>query len=778
MQHSATVPEKDPKAPDAYAPVGKAKELQEFVFGRIDSLKEHRKKYLPGIVKSIEDIWLEADQEYQPHELSISKGKRFEANDETGLRSRLVKVGSSDSWQSNLASPDFYVKVNTALSILIDQNPEAVFTPSSKKYEASTDLVYGMWKNSWEISGARQQLKNFVFNMSKYGTGYMRTYPKIVRTKKKVRTEFYENSPERDVYVERDLVKFNDLCRESLNPWQVWISEQARQGDPLSGDDWYFEKDYSWDKFQSEFGDYKNSRFVGKGFKVDDDRNVTIEKHPDTVTVGFYENQTLDIYACVVPSDKIVLYDSPMQNDDGMISLVSAPWTMRDDRIAYGIGLWEIIRNDSVVYDRLMNMTMDQLVLSIYKMFFYKGTDILGENGELVLSPGKGEQVMDPSGVKFLDIPGPGAEAWKGLLFLQDKKDSSSGVTPQLAGKFAGNTLGQDIQSKEAALERMKTPLEFILDALQQEAYITISWQKQLMSTPEVLEFTSPETLVDSLIEFGLTSEEIAAYLKEYDNPSKSSELLFQSPGESTGELLPDGTPAPVPTRKFANVYRETSLNLEKDDSGTLIESENRRFFRFGVDLPTHRIEWRGIVRIRPQSVLAPSKELTRRQKLDLYNLVMPAINMMLATPKMIPMMLPPTEAIIKVYEEDLKSWIDKKAFLALYQESLQPTDTTEPPKISISVKMEMLPKNVQSQILEKYAKLDMKPPLIVPMDAPPSNDPLASVSGMAKQPSMSMPVSSKRASPGEALPDFAPMAERTTLGGGQQINPMSKVQV
>ena len=70
--------------------------------------------------------------------------------------------------------------------------------------------------------------------------------------------------------------------------------------------------------------------------------------------------------------------------------------------------------------------------------------------------------MIDPAAITFLQVPGPGVESWKGLEFLQDKKDINSGVTPQLSAKFGAKTLGQDLQAKEAALERMKTPLDYI----------------------------------------------------------------------------------------------------------------------------------------------------------------------------------------------------------------------------------------------------------------------------------------------------------------------------
>lgn len=700
-----------------YSPRGEDFDVQEFISQRVMDMKAERKRNIVGAKRSIEDIWRDADNEYQPHELEMQGRRRLESNDEEGLRSRLVKVGQESEWQSNQASPDFYVKVNTALSILVDQNPEAVFIPDGKKYEANTKLAYGNWKHSWEVSGAKQQLKNFTFNLAKYGVAFMKTYPKLVEQQKQVRTEYYSDQPQNDKYETRRLVKFNDICRTSLNPWDVWVSEMTRPGDPLSMDDWYHEVDFADDKFQEEFKEYLVNVPVPAGARErpENDEVNDDEKVGGITRVGFYENQVLDLYVVFIPSHKIVLYKSPLPNDDGMLSLTTAQWSLRDDRTILGIGLYEIIKGDCVLYDRMSNMSMDQLALSIYKMFFYKGTDILGENGSLVVTAGKGVQVSDPQGIQFLNVPGPGAEVWRGMEFLQERKDTTSGVTPQIVGKSGGNTLGQDVQAKESALQRMKTPLDFIIDALQQEAYICLSWQKQTLSTPEVLEYSDEATLTASLKEAGLDEESIQKYLADASTQNPDSKLLFNGPDQmdANGQPVVDEIGVPVPPRQFANVYREMPYNLQNGDDGELIESKEAQFYRYGTDLPTNRLDWRGIIRIKPQSVLAPSKEITRRMKLDLYNLIYPSIEKMLAQPQFIPMLLPSVKQILKVYDEDINDWVDEDELMKLSDASKQPPPPPppDPPKLSFSIKLETLPPEVQLEVLKKYAGIDMKPP-------------------------------------------------------------------
>lgn len=722
MNQTTPLP-KESKVTESYAPNVKEKEVINFLSSRIHDMKEYRKQKLPGSNRTWEDVLRDADREYPPHELNFGgvERKRFEADEDAGLRSRLVRVGDDDDWQSNQATPDFYVKVNTALAILVDENPEAVFIPTASKYEKNTELAYANWKNSWEVSGAKQQLKNFIFNLAKYGTAFGRTYPKKIEIEKTIQTEYDKSSGKRKE-VKKKLIKFNDLCRASINPWNVWLSEMTRPGDPYSMEDWYFEQEYSLNQFRREFPEeqFPAAAFVREGMKVspenDQDNQDKLDKK---ITVGFYENQETDTYAIIVPSSNILLYSSSLPNDDGMLSVWFTLWTLRDDRCPYGIGIYEIIRQDAVMYDRLNNMTLDQLTLSIYKMFFYKGLNTLGENGKLKITPGGGEQVVDPKDITFLDVPGPGNEAWQGLQFLQNRKDTVSGVTQQLSGKFSGNTLGQDMEAKNAALERMKTPLDFILDALQQEAYLSLSWLKQILSTPEILEWSTVEELQAALKEAGLTPDEIDQYVAASGNPE--NELLFQ---DSDGTLDENGQPVldengqPKQPKRYANVYKETSLSLASDDKGELVESEKNRFYRFGIHIKTERLDWKGIVRVKPQSVLNPSKELSKRLKLELFNLVNPALQAMIANPSTIPVIMPSVKQILKVYEEKPSEWFDEKQLMQLYQTAMQPKETSAPPKVTLQINLKditaaMTPE--QQQVMTKY--LGIEPPLFVKAD-------------------------------------------------------------
>ena len=66
------------------------------------------------------------------------------------------------------------------------------------------------------------------------------------------------------------------------------------------------------------------------------------------ITVGFYENKKKDLYCIWIPETKKIIYYSPLPNDDGKLTLWFTHWILRDPRTIYGIGLFEILKNNKL----------------------------------------------------------------------------------------------------------------------------------------------------------------------------------------------------------------------------------------------------------------------------------------------------------------------------------------------------------------------------------------------------------------------------------------------
>ena len=565
----------------------------EFVRRRIEELKEARRIHY-GV--DLERIWSDADKDYIPHRLRTTGKRVIATDDEKGWRGTMVTLGASD-WQADISQPNPYIKIQIALSILIDRNPTGVFTAASKKFQATTNLIKQLYQRSWEVAKSRQQLKLFVYNLAKYGWAVGRTYPLRIERKVKNLTEYNPEEPEKSVWEEKTIVEYNDIMRDNLDPWNAWIDDMSKPSNQFSTRDWCWRKVYAFDQATEEFGKYKNWKYVKPG-------GVTTEKvvgpripekrfrEKDLIEIYFYENRIKDLFIVTANNIPVIIEPLPISDSQGnkKLSLWQTYWTLRHAESPYGIGIYEATRYDQAFLDRIRNMTVDQLTLSIYKMFFYQGTERLTETGDVKISPGVGKQVMDPKNIQWLQVPGPGNDAWQGIEMFKKDLDDASGITEPLMGTITGKTAFEIAQAKEAALKRLKMPLDNVEDALEQEAYITLSLINILYSIPETYKIADPQ-LIDE-------------YLREV----KGDPELYER-GEE-GDFT-------------AKVFPEFPLNLEEDEKGNLIESSDMRFFR----IKPRFLKWEGIVNVKGESTLTPSKQLDKALEMEMYNMLIPLIS-------------------------------------------------------------------------------------------------------------------------------------------------------
>lgn len=567
---------------------------------------------------NLDQIWADADRDYVPHRLKTKKGKRVIATDEDkGWRGSVIELGADD-WQSDISQSNPFVKIQTALSIMIDQNPGAVMTPMNKKYQATNEIIRQLYQRSWEYAKSKPQLKLFVYNLAKYGWACARTYPLRVTRKVKVVKKFDNEDPENTEYEEKEIIEYNDIMRENLDPRNVWIDDGARPNNPLSLNDWLFRKVYDFDKAKEEFGKYKRWEMVQAGGNTQETVSTDqggVSQNPqkdDTsknlVEVFFYENKMKDLSMVVANGVPIVMEPLPISDTKGVkrLSLWQTYWNLRHGESPYGIGIYEAIRYDQGMLDRIRNMTLDQLTLSIYKMFFYQGTGALTDTGDIKIKPGVGKQVLDPKNVNWLDIPGPGQDGYTGIQMMRQDVDEASGITAPLAGEITGKTAFEIAQAKESALKRLKNPLDNILEALNDEGYLTVSLMQLLYSIPETYEITDKRLIDD--------------YMKEIQS---DPELYEREPIAGEDGLPMFNANGTMQDKFSAKVYPEFPLNLNKDEKGNLIETEETQFFRIKPSC----LPWEGIINIKSQSLLSPSKQVEKALETEMYNLLIPLMD-------------------------------------------------------------------------------------------------------------------------------------------------------
>ena len=618
-----------------------------FVKGRVADLRSAREEQ----DFKIETLWSDADRDYVPHRLK-GKGKRVIATDEDkGWRGTLINLGESN-WQSDISQPNPYIKIQVALSILIDQNPEGVFTAGSKKFQATTELMRQLYKRSWETAKSKQQLKLFVFNLAKYGWSCARTYPLRITRKVKELIEFNQEEPDKSKYEEKEVIEYNDIFRENLDPWNVWIDDMALPNNQFSVRDWAWRKVYPLDTFKEEFVGWKLTDLVQPGGVTTEriSKNDAQErrfKEKELVEVFFYENRIKDLFVVIANGVPVVISPLPISNSKGLkkLSLWQTYWNLRSATSPYGIGIYEAMRYDQNLIDKIRNMTIDQLVLSIYKMFFFQGTQSLTETGEIKIVPGTGKQVLDPKNINWLDVPGPGNESWIGLDKFRKDLDEASGITDPLLGSVTGKTAFEIAQAKEAALKRLKNPLENISEALDTDAYITVDLAQLIYSIPEIYEIADP-----LLIE---------GYLKEIESDPQLYERETRTDEEGN-----------VSDVFKAKVFPEFPLNLDSDEQGNLIETNETRFFR----VKPKSLQWEGVINIKSQSVLGESQQVKKALELEMYNMLIPLLGNPLG-----PLVYGKTaKNLVKLYDKDPRdilpdSWLQEPEQLQAAQQAQEP---------------------------------------------------------------------------------------------------------
>jgi len=605
------MPEEKQKEPDKFIKEThlneKERELFEFVNKREEELRETKEDIFGT---NLEDIMREADSAYVPHRLKTKGKKVLVADEDEGWRSAFVDLNSEDKWQSDVAQANPFIKIQVALGILVDRNPEGVLTPNSTRFEATTAMMSQLYKKSWQMAKSKQQLKLFVFNLAKYGWACGRSYP--LKLNRPLRNEDLELS-------DKTSTPYNDVFRENLDPWHTWIDDGAKPSNPNSVNDWCWDKTYSYDGAKEEFGDSPLFKYV-KGIKIEGEGEEDKEKkhqREDQVLAKFYESLNKDLFMVKLNDIPVIIKPLPIEDNDGnkKLSLWQTYWSLRHAESPYGIGIYEAMRYDQGLLDRIRNMTIDQLTLSIYKFFLFQGTDMMTDTGKIKISPGKGKQVINPKNVNWMEVPGPGAEAWNGIDFFKKAVDDVTGITPTLMGEVTGKTAFEVAQAKESALKRLKTPLDNVTDALEDEGYITLCLIQMIYSVPELIKITD--------------SRLIEAYLEEI----KGDQALYGR--DEQGEFI-------------AKVFREMQLGLEEDNEGKLVETEKNKFLRIKPKF----LKWNGMINIKGQSILSPSKELSKALDLELVNILVPLLGQ---PPEMV---MKTAKQILKVYDKDTAKWL------------------------------------------------------------------------------------------------------------------------
>jgi len=594
----------------AYRPKKKERKRRDELLTRILELKNFRKTVASNTVNnvSIEKVWDKADRLYPPH-----------VYENEGLK----------DWQSKVSQPLGYVKLQTALSLMIDQNPSVELLPRAKHFEAKVDLFKSLYDLSFERGNGKQAFRKFTFNCGKYGWGVGRTYHrKDTRTIKELR----DYSPDSDLaWDKKEYVDFDDVYFEPLEVRDAWLDSNTKPDDYLSTNDWCWRKTYDYSTFNNVFGHLSNAKYIRPGKPIEegkDEVRIDYTGKDNQVELYFYENKEDDEFMIMDSSNSVLLLDSVLPYEHKQLSLVHTYWTLRSTDCPFGVGLMEIIEGKQELLDRITNMRMDQVMLMIYKMFFYGGAEDLGEE-DLEIEPGKGVKVYDTNNIQFYEVPGPGRDAYREEDVLRTTLDEDTGITKTLSGQPVGKTAFEASINRESGLRRMSIPLENIESAMTREAQLRIDLIPQIYREPIEL-----RKMVDGP-ELEAAKAEMAAL------GDKASD--FFATDQESGDV-------------FKKEFRRVRLPFSKKPEGTLEFTGEEQI----ITLTPEDVRFSADVKVVARSTIPVSKALMQKQKLDMFSLIaqLPYTDIKKAQ-----------ENIVKTYDEKPRDWMMSDEQIALQQQ-------------------------------------------------------------------------------------------------------------
>ena len=568
-----------------YNPSQEEKEYLEKLKDRIRDLKTYRSAIMANPydtsskARTLEETWDFDDYVSLPHKYSHPE-----------LR----------AWQANNSRPLIYSKIDTALSILVSKNPEVEMSATSKRFEKKNKLQEALYSRSWDKGNGRQQLIKFGFGLAKHGFACGRECHRYL-TEDYEEVVAYDPDTLKHLTEKKKRVIHDEAYFEVLPIRDCWFDHRAKPYDEDSIRDWSWRVRYDESSFLRFFPKerFPNAQYVlpassGSATESRSRGDIADSIHTPSVELYFYENTEDNEFA--ITDLNVVIYRGILLNRE--LSCVTGMWRIRNEDTIYGIGLPEILENDQELFDKVANMTINQIMLSISGSGFYGGTGDLKEQ-DAILEP-KIKKLRDAEKIVFPKIPSPDVMVFKALEDIKNEADEVSGVTKSLTGEIVGKTLGEAMLNKEAGLQRLKLPLQNIEFALERHAKLRLKNQQRIYSKP-----IKSEVVRNGLGE--VVDEKLwMEYVQERERLGSNATALIQKfpMNEMNGEI-------------FKNSFREERLPFEKDENGEMLPTETDQF----LEITPEEIEGEFDIKIRAFSTIPMSKELEAAKALEDFNL-------------------------------------------------------------------------------------------------------------------------------------------------------------
>lgn len=625
-------------------------------------------------------------------------------------------------------------KILIATSVLAGKTPDAQVVGDDKIYNKA---AYELWKRTWTLKGANGQntLERTYQNLLTYGWAAWRTYPRRVSVKREG----------------IDKILFDDIYREPMDPNRTWLGIGQNIGDYWSQFEVYYEKDILKSEFFKMVPDaeaYKKRKGyfdVGVTSEEAKEENQTLAEH--SFTIGYYENVMTNRYT--VKCGKFIIYDGELPNDDSYGSIMVARCFVKNILDPHGVGLYEMMRGNTALFTYINSLNAQQVEAEIFPLLF--GPQVQNGSNTYRRSP----NVINPKNPgSSIDVIKTSGNVQQGIEFAQRQKvaiEENTGVNNIVAGQNAESTLGSTVILKEAALNRLTPPRNSMMNALQTDAHITLSWIEQTYPVDKVF-------LIDK-------DEDLAAFAKQNPDYFVQSQPVIGDDG--------------IPVGQVVTASQNLRLNFDFTKDGQLLE-----------DVPNRTISARNLFQelgdhghtkcyieflIDPDSMLVPSMEIQKQNYMAISPIITNQINVIFELrqndPEAAAAQLRAFERLLKVQKENIYDYIPKATYDQIIglQPSQIPHPSAEPPLDKTKIYKDA-PADVQRQI-EEGAGLTPSATNDIPPETPGTIPPLHRKNPAAEAAKNSDPKAARSKGPNQLPRPQSPMGSASDASVGRAAN-------
>ena len=153
------------------------------------------------------------------------------------------------------------------------------------------------------------------------------------------------------------------------------------------------------------------------------------------------------------------------------------------------------MRGNTALYTYINSLNAQQVEAEIYPLLF--GAQV--QNG--TASYKRGPNIVNPKNPGTqIDVVRTTGNVSQGIAFADKQKqdiEENTGINNIVAGQNAENTLGSTVILKEAAYNRLTPPKNSMMNGLQSDAHIALSWIKQTYAVDKIFMIDSDSKVAE-----------------------------------------------------------------------------------------------------------------------------------------------------------------------------------------------------------------------------------------------------------------------------------------